>query len=59
MEVAEEWICAAKTRKELYEDVEMALKSLHPYEEPEIIAMPIIAGSESYLHWIREETKGA
>jgi periplasmic divalent cation tolerance protein len=37
--------------------MEKTLKSLHPYEEPEIIATPILTGSESYLNWIREETK--
>jgi len=58
MEVAEEWVCVAKTRKDLYEEVEKTLKSLHPYEEPEIIATPIIAGSESYLNWIIAETRG-
>ncbi len=56
MEVAEEWVCAAKTRKDLYEDLADILKSLHPYEAPEIIAMPIIAGSQGYLDWIVQET---
>ncbi len=56
MEEAEEWICAIKTRKELFEDVADMIKRLHPYEEPEIIAIPIIAGSEGYLDWIVQET---
>jgi periplasmic divalent cation tolerance protein len=33
------------------------VKQLHSYEVPEIIALPIIAGSEEYLSWIKEETK--
>ena len=57
MERAEEWICEAKTRRDLYEQVEKALKSLHSYDEPEIIATPIVAGSEGYLQWIQAETK--
>lgn len=57
MEIAEEWLCEAKTRSDLYEEVEHLLKSLHPYDEPEIIATPILTGSESHLNWIREETK--
>lgn len=59
MEVAEEWICEAKTRRDLYKEMETILKSLHPYDEPEIIATPILTGSESYLKWILTETKGA
>ena len=56
MEVAKEWTCAAKTRKELYEDVEKAIREAHPYDEPEIVALPIVNGSRSYLDWIATET---
>ncbi len=33
-----------------------AVKKMHSYETPEIIALPIIAGSEDYLSWVRKET---
>lgn len=33
------------------------VKQLHSYDVPEIIALPIIAGSDEYLNWIKEETK--
>ena len=33
-----------------------AVKKMHSYETPEIIALPIIAGSEDYLNWVRKET---
>jgi periplasmic divalent cation tolerance protein len=33
-----------------------AVQAAHPYETPEIIALPVIAGMESYLDWIKEET---
>jgi periplasmic divalent cation tolerance protein len=56
IEDAEEWLCLMKTRTELYGKLEQAIKSVHPYEEPEIIALPIVAGSEGYLRWIEEET---
>lgn len=56
LEVATEWTCEAKTRGELYSQLEQAIRSNHPYEEPEIIATPIIAGSKSYLEWIVNET---
>lgn len=59
VETAEEWLCEAKTRRDLYEEVERAIKSLHPYDEPEILATPILTGSVSYLKWITAETKEA
>jgi len=35
-----------------YEALEMRLKALHPYEIPEIIAIPVVAGSRQYLAWL-------
>jgi len=57
IETAEEWFCFAKTRADLYAEVEAAIKSVHPYEVPEIIATEIVAGSADYLRWIGESTK--
>lgn len=56
METEEEWTCAAKTRKDLYGAVEKAIREVHPYDEPEVVALPIIDGSQSYLAWIENET---
>jgi len=56
MEMEEEWTCTARTRKELYGDVEKAIREMHPYEEPQIIALSIVNGSQSYLEWIATET---
>ncbi|NLF67812.1 MAG: divalent-cation tolerance protein CutA [Candidatus Anammoximicrobium sp.] len=55
IETAEEWLCTAKTTRETYDQVEQAIRGLHPYDEPEIIAVPIVAGSPSYLAWLREQ----
>jgi periplasmic divalent cation tolerance protein len=52
----EEWLCAIKSRQELYGQVEQAIRAVHPYETPEITAVDIIAGSSSYLAWIAQET---
>ena len=57
IETAEEWLCLAKARKEDYRKIERAIKDLHPYQTPEIVALPILAGSAEYLRWVREETK--
>ena len=45
-----------KTTCERYGDVEQAIRHLHPYEVPEIIAWPIAAGNAAYLRWIASET---
>lgn len=55
IEKAEEWQCAIKSRKDLYRDIEKAIKSVHPYEVPEIVAIPIVAGNGDYLDWLRGE----
>ena len=55
LETAQEWQCLMKTRKDLYGEVEKAVKAIHPYETPEIIAIPIVDGSREYLGWLRDE----
>ena len=53
----EEWLLTMKTKKGLYPKLEQAIKNFHPYEVPEIIAVPIIAGSKNYLAWVEKETE--
>jgi|SRR5664280_1096865 periplasmic divalent cation tolerance protein len=55
LENAQEWLCLIKTRDDLYNKVEAAIKSKHPYETPEIIAVPIVKGSKEYLSWLDDE----
>jgi periplasmic divalent cation tolerance protein len=52
VEQAQEWQCLAKTTAALYRQVEAAIRESHSYDEPEIIALPILAASEGYLAWI-------
>ncbi|MGA2058997.1 MAG: divalent-cation tolerance protein CutA [Thermoguttaceae bacterium] len=54
---AQEWQCWAKTRSELYGRIEETIRRLHPYQVPEILAMPVTAGSPDYLAWLADETK--
>ena len=56
VEEAAEWLCVMKTRSDLFSALEKEIKNIHPYEVPEIVALPIVAGSKSYLQWIDEET---
>jgi periplasmic divalent cation tolerance protein len=52
---AEEWLLLIKTSRASYEAVEAAIRELHSYECPEIIATPITAGSAAYLAWLGEQ----
>ncbi len=45
-----------KTRSALFTEVEAAIRELHPYELPEIIAVPVTCGSSGYLDWVGAET---
>jgi periplasmic divalent cation tolerance protein len=55
IETAEEWMCVIKSRRDLYERLEEAIREVHPYDVPEILAVPVIAGSKSYLEWLDNE----
>jgi periplasmic divalent cation tolerance protein len=57
IETAEEWQCRAKTRRDRFEAVEATIRAIHPYEVPEIIAIPIENGSADYLAWLEGELK--
>jgi len=54
LERAEEWQCLIKTTAARYPEVEAAIRELHSYEEPEIVATPIVRGSPGYLAWVAE-----
>lgn len=49
-----EVLLVIKTLTTRYSELEMRLKSLHPYEVPEIIALPVKAGFAQYLTWLQE-----
>jgi periplasmic divalent cation tolerance protein len=55
IQTAEEWLCIAKTRRGLYSLVENAIRELHSYQVPEIVATAIVAGSQAYLDWLASE----
>jgi periplasmic divalent cation tolerance protein len=53
-----EWLCLVKTSMSRYPELEVAIRELHSYEEPEIIATPIVIGSVGYLEWIGHNVEG-
>jgi periplasmic divalent cation tolerance protein len=56
LETAEEWLCYIKSKQDHYPELEAAIRQLHPYDTPEIVALPITLGSRDYLRWIEAET---
>jgi periplasmic divalent cation tolerance protein len=54
-EQSQEWYCHFKTTTARLPALQQRIRELHPYEMPEIIALPILGGDEAYLEWIRNE----
>ena len=57
IEQANECLLLIKTTGTRFEALKDRIKTLHPYEMPEIIAVPITAGSPEYLRWLADSTK--
>ena len=58
VETEREWLCLAKTSASCYPELEATIRELHSYEEPELVATPIVAGSRGYLEWIGQSLGG-
>lgn len=54
----QEWQLLIKTDLTQFSTLEAKIRELHSYEVPEIIALPILAGSQPYLQWISEQVQG-
>jgi periplasmic divalent cation tolerance protein len=52
-----ELLLVMKTTRRRYEALERRVKALHPYEIPEVIALPVGRGSGAYLKWVRESVR--
>jgi periplasmic divalent cation tolerance protein len=57
VERAEEWLLILKLPADRYDELAEMLAERHSYDEPEIVATPIVAGSPAYLSWLEEETR--
>ena len=53
---ATEWLVIMKTRQIRYDALAELLQQIHPYDVPEILAVPVVAGNSAYLAWIDRET---
>jgi periplasmic divalent cation tolerance protein len=54
---AAEYLCIIKSRMDLYPRAEEAIMHVHPYDVPEIVATPIVAGAGGYLQWLGAELR--
>ncbi len=52
----DELLLLIKTTEARYQDLETAIREAHPYELPEIVCVPILAGLPGYLQWIQDAT---
>ena len=59
LERTEEWLVLLKLPADRYDELAAFITERHSYDEPEIVALPIVAGSVAYLNWMREETRPA
>ena len=55
----QEWQLIIKTERQHFSKLEAKILSVHPFEVPEIIAVPILAGSQTYLSWIAAQVKAS
>jgi periplasmic divalent cation tolerance protein len=56
VETAGETLLLIKTASDCYPDLERTLRAMHPYEVPEIVAVPVERGLNDYLEWVRSCT---
>lgn len=52
-EHAEEYLMLMKSRQDLFDRLTEVVKTIHSYEVPEILALPIVNGSRTYLDWLQ------
>jgi periplasmic divalent cation tolerance protein len=56
LEQSEEQLLIIKTQRRLFAALEKRVRALHSYSVPEIVALPIIEGSQDYLRWLGDQT---
>jgi periplasmic divalent cation tolerance protein len=57
IERSEEWLILLKLPADRFDELAEFLTERHSYDEPEIVATPIVAGSAAYLSWVEDETR--
>jgi periplasmic divalent cation tolerance protein len=57
VEEAREFLLIIKSSRERFDELRIALESMHSYELPEVLALPVAEGSANYLAWLEDETR--
>ena len=57
VEQSDEFLCIMKTRADLFDELKTEIAAVHPYEVPEILAIPVAAGNSEYLDWLNGELR--
>lgn len=55
----QEWTVVFKTTDDRLDDLTAHIVREHPYDVPEVVAVPVVGGNPSYLAWVRDETRDA
>src|SRR5450755_785790 len=55
---SEECLLIVKTSRDLFGALRAEMEKLHPYELPELLALPVVAGAEDYLAWLQSNLRG-
>ncbi len=55
IEDTKEWLLVIKSRRDLFSALRSEIAKMHTYEVPELIALPVVEGSENYLAWLDRE----
>jgi periplasmic divalent cation tolerance protein len=58
LEAADEFLLIIKTSRDLFDALNIELEKLHPFEVPEVLALPVVAGAENYLNWLGLNLRG-
>lgn len=54
----EEWTVVLKTAADRLDELTAHIGDVHPYDVPEVVAVPVTGGDPAYLAWVRDETRG-
>ena len=55
IEDSAEWLLLIKSRRDLFAALRAEIQKMHTYELPEVIAIPVVDGSEAYLNWLDDQ----
>ncbi len=58
IETSQEWLCVAKSLRSHFPRLSAAIRELHSYEVPEILAFPAVEGASDYVQWLQSELAG-